>query len=132
MWSALPSLAPLAEIPITGEQVQILIYAIIAGIFVGGISCIKALLDIVRYFRGDPPSDQKFASKADLARALAEIEAVEERSNIALAAYRSAVDRNTEEITKSLKEIFGELRTMGRSIGRIEGELGHHSPQSKN
>ena len=116
MWSELfptPALAAaLAEIPISADQVQLLIYAIIGAVIVGGLGSIKATLDIVRFFRGDPPSSERYASKADLA---------DVHKKIGEAEARAAKDLH--DLKESTSEIFREIRTMSRSLGRIEGRV---------
>jgi hypothetical protein len=107
-------LAASSSAPISESQATYLIYGVIGVLFLGGISSLKAILDIVRFFRGDPPGDLRYASKADLAEALKEIEAVEARTTKAL-----------EETSKNLREIFGEMRSIHRSLGRIEGNTKH-------
>lgn len=127
MWPAsLASLdlpAFLSEIPITADQVQVLIYVIIAAVIVGGIGSIKGALDIVRFFRGDPPASQRYASKEDLAAAMAEIQAVEERTAKSVAELRDVAVRERKESRETLKEIFDRMDAMNRSLGRIEGTL---------
>lgn len=126
MWSALlaSSLpAYLSEIPITSDQVQLLIWVILAAVVVGGIGSIKGVLDIIRFFRGDPPAAQRFASKEDLAAALEEIQAVEERTARSLGELKAVAVRERAESRETLKEIFDRLEGMNRSLGRIEGSL---------
>ncbi len=125
MWSdaAAPSFCLLAEIPLTEAQIRVLIGVIIAGVIVGGLNSVKVTLDIVRFVRGEPPSDQRFASKADLAAAMAEIEAVEERTEKALVELKRVADRERSEFRATLKEIFDRMDAMNRSLGRIEGTL---------
>lgn len=123
MWLA--SLFPsfLSEIPITPEQVQLLIWVILAAVVVGGIGSVKGVLDIIRFFRGDPPAAQRFASKEDLASALEEIQAVEERTAKSLADLKDGALRERAESRATLKEIFDRMDAMNRSLGRIEGSL---------
>lgn len=126
MWSAQLALsipASLAEIPITPDQVQQLIYVIIAAVIVGGLGSIKAVLDIVRFFRSDPPASQVFASKGDLEAAMDEISAVEARTAKALAELKDTAVRERTESRSTLKEIFDRMDAMNRSLGRIEGSL---------
>lgn len=124
MWSdRLASLSFLAEIPITSDQVQLLIWVILAAVVVGGIGSIKGVLDIIRFFRGDPPAAQRFASKEDLAAALEEIQAVEERTARSLGELKAVAVRERAESRETLREIFDRLEGMNRSLGRIEGSL---------
>lgn len=106
---------PLAEFPLTPSQVQVLIYVAIAAVVVGGLGSIKAGLDIIRFFRGDPSPDRRYASKEELAALRSEIEAVEERAAA-----------TSDGLRQSMREIFTELRTINKSIGRIEGHLDGH------
>ena len=125
-----PLLSFIAELPISSDQVQILIYVIGGAVVVGAIGSIKGVLDIIRFFRGDPPADRRFASKDELNELRAEVEAVEERAKIAVAAHRSEVERREEETAKALNDIFVEIRSMARSMGRIEGQLQGRSAQN--
>lgn len=113
----------LAELPISAEQVQLLLYAIIAAVVVGGLGSIKAVLDIVRFFRGDPPGDQKYASKTDLAALATETNAVERRLVDALSEHKAAVSADRRELRETMSEIFERVDSMNRSLGRIEGKL---------
>ena len=70
---------------------------------VGAIGALSNLVNIARYFRTDPPLDQKYASKVELAD-------LERR-----------IDRDSVTFRDSLKEIFGQLRTINHSLGRLEG-----------
>lgn len=127
MWC--PSLASLsfpsslAEIPITPDQVQQLIFVIGAAVVVGALGSIKAVLDIIRFFRSDPPASQVFASKEDLEKAMAEITAVEARTAKSLADLKDTAARERSESRTTLKEIFDRMDAMNRSLGRIEGTL---------
>lgn len=128
MWSASLSttfLAGLAQIPITSDQVQALIVVIGAAVFVGGVGSLKAVLDIIRFFRGDPPASQRFASKEDVASAMAAIQSVEERTAKSVAELKEVAIRERAESRTTLKEIFDRMDSMNRSLGRIEGNLHH-------
>lgn len=106
----------LAELPVTASEVKALLWIIGAGVVVGGLNAVKVSLDIVRYFKGDPPGDQKYASKAELA-------AVEARAAHELNELKLAVQRERSEFRETLKEIFDRVDGIGRSVGRIEGRL---------
>ncbi len=125
MWSALLSthFSSLAEIPITSDQVQQLIVVLICAVIVGGLGSIKAVLDIGRFFKGDPPSDQRFASKAELAATHREIAPVEMRITANLDEHKEAAKTERREFRENLKEIFDRMDAMNRSLGRIEGNL---------
>lgn len=126
MWSALlaSSLpAYLSEIPITSDQVQQLIIVLGAAVVVGGLGSIKAVLDIIRFFRGDPPASQRYASKEDLAAALAEIQKVEARTANSMAKLEENSVREHRESRETMNEIFDRMDAMNRSLGRIEGAL---------
>lgn len=95
---------PGTSIDIGGSEIRWLIWSMIGIIVVGAIGALSNLVNIARYFKSDPPLDQKFASKAELAD-------LERR-----------IDRDSVTIRDSLKEIFGQLRTINHSLGRLEGQ----------
>lgn len=92
------------QIDIGGSEVRWLIASMIGIIVVGAIGAISNLVNIAKAFRTDPPNDQKYASKAELAE-------LERR-----------IDRDSVTIRDSLKEIFGQLRTINHALGRLEGQ----------
>jgi hypothetical protein len=123
MRSALLAYLPrFAAVEISPDQVQLLIYAIIAAVVVGGLGSARALVEIIRFFKGDPPADQRFASKAEVANALAEIQSVERRLFASLTEWKTQSERDRAELRESMREIFDEIRSFHRTVGRLEGK----------
>ena len=105
LYAALVTLAQdHTAIPIGGSEMRWLIASMIGIIIVGAIGALSNLVNIAKAFRSDPPLDQKYASKAELAD-------LERR-----------IDRDSVTIRDSLKEIFGQLRTINHALGRLEGQ----------
>ena len=103
----------LGAVEITPDQVQLLIYAIIAAVVVGGLGSVRALVEIIRFFRGDPPAEQRYASKAEIAALRAEHAALETRISTSL-----------KDLKADQGEIFRELRSIARILGKFEGRAG--------
>lgn len=95
---------PVTNVDIAAGELRWLIWSMIGIVVVGAIGALSNLVNIARYFKTDPPLDQKYASKAELAD-------LERR-----------IDRDSVTIRDSLKEIFGQLRTINHSLGRLEGQ----------
>jgi septal ring factor EnvC (AmiA/AmiB activator) len=95
---------------------------------------LKGWVDVVRWFKGDSLDTSKLATKEELAHLTAnskkELEAAERRlqkqQEQAIAQVTGQVSTFTETaaaLRKDLAEIFTELRSLHRALGRAEGVL---------
>jgi hypothetical protein len=120
---ALTFVPSLAAVEVTAAQIEALIIVLGAAVVVGAIGSIKALLDIIGWFKPNPSHDTKFASKAELEAVRLEVAASEGRSKAAVAEHEKRQEAQRAEHQQALNEIFRELRSIHRAIGRTEG---HH------
>lgn len=92
---------------LTGDQVRLLIIAIITAVGVGLLSSVRVIIEVVGFFRGDPPAWKLYATKKEL-------QAVENRLSTEIRELKKDQDDH-------LAGIYREMKDFNKSQGRIEG-----------
>lgn len=89
---------------ITNDQAQLITWGIAGVILVICMQALSLVFAGVKAMRRTPPLHETYATKVDLKTVSERLEKIETSTNA------------------SLNEIFRELRTIGHSLGRLEGK----------
>lgn len=94
------------------------------------IPAFKGLLDIISWFRGQPPASEKFATKSDLRNVEERIAAASRERNRTLLESVAASEKRMQEIEARIQHqldqgqtLFTSLQSEQRTIAGIVGEL---------
>jgi len=88
---------------------------------VGLVPLINGILNIVRFFRQNPPASD-YALRAEVASDLAKIEA---RFNARIEGEMKSINKELEHLNKQVvaisKTVSNEMASINRALGRLEG-----------
>ncbi len=118
---------------LSDSDYPMLLWAVVIALMALG-PALKGWVDVVRWFKGEAIDTSKLATKEELAIATAqsrqELKEAETRLQASQEQALAGVEQRIRTLSEAvdgargdLREIFNELRSMHRALGRAEGEL---------
>lgn len=98
------------------EHVQWIVIGIIGMLIIGFFQVLTGVLNVVKYFRSDPPNHRLYATKEEL-------QAAELRWEQRIAFLQAQSNEIKLDLDKHLVGIYDELRSLNRAVGKVEGHF---------
>ena len=105
------------NLELTPEQVRWIVYGALGFLVLGGLQGFALVLQVVRHFRADPP----YATKPQHDEGLQVVKSDLTRIEKDVIEIKRDHDNHWDAIYRRLGGIDNELRSLNRSVGRVEG-----------
>lgn len=119
---------PFALIP---PEFQVWVYGLAIAFVLGVLPTIKAALDIIAYFRGNPPASEKFVTKVELKdqrevfeKELRRVEQGIQRTESAIFQQLADLKGTTAGIAQTVQTMSRDWATLAAKLAHVEGALG--------